>query len=57
MFVDQNVNLANYEPRKIDRSQPLFVDGSNLVPPPPSEVPKALSDWERFLHDNQKLRS
>lgn len=28
---------------------------ATFVPPPPSEVPKALSDWERFLHDNQKM--
>lgn len=28
---------------------------ATFVPPPPSEVPKALSDWECFLHDNQKM--
>lgn len=26
-----------------------------FVPPPPNEVPQALSDWERFVHDDDPL--
>lgn len=28
---------------------------ATFVPPPPSEVPKALGDWERFLHEDHKI--
>ena len=28
---------------------------ATFVPPPPSEVPRALGDWERFLHDEHQI--
>ena len=28
---------------------------ATFVPPPPSEAPRALGDWERFLHDEHQM--
>jgi Fic family protein len=52
----RNVRGSDRTPGELRRSQNWIgpagctLDDAVFVPPPPKEVPQALSDWERFLH-------
>lgn len=55
------VRGAAKSPGEIRRSQNWIGAGGALlsdatfVPPPPDDVPQALSDWERFVHDDTPM--
>jgi len=58
-----NVRGSDRTPGELRRSQNWIgpagctLDDAVFVPPPPKEIPQALSDWERFLHTQAAMPS
>lgn len=59
----RNVRGSDRTPGELRRGQNWIgpagctLNDAVFVPPPPEEVPQALSDWERFLHDRAAMPS
>ncbi len=57
----EGVRGSEHQPGEIRSSQNWIgpagctLNEATFVPPPPHEVPSALSDWERFLHEEDDL--
>ncbi|RLF27226.1 MAG: Fic family protein [Thermoplasmata archaeon] len=57
----EGVRGSELTPGELRRSQNWIGPGgcglgeATFIPPPPSEIPQALSDWERFLHGDDEI--